>query len=302
MEISSKISYSSPTPCVVALGCFDGVHLGHASVINKAVKIAKEMSLPCLVFTFEEPPRNLFSPEPTPLLTLPEKKAELISSLRADILVCTPFTADIAALTPEQFSNDILLKNLKAAHIVCGFNYSFGKLAKGNTEFLNRFCAENNIGLSIIPPFELDCVCVSSSLIRELIANGEIEKANLLLGRNYSLCAEVVGDKGLARSLGFATANQIFDKKTLMPKNGVYATQTTLDGITLRGITNIGTRPTVNGNKLCAETHLFDFCGDLYGKNLEIELLKFIRPERKFNSVEELKNQVLEDIQIAKKI
>lgn len=300
MRIFDKISYCSPTPSVVALGCFDGVHLGHASVIKKAVDIAKELALPCIVFTFDTPPKSFFSGKSASLITSNGKKSELISALGADILLSVPFTADIAILSPNEFAEQILVKNLNAAHIVCGFNYTFGARASGNTEFLSDFCKNRGIGLTVMPKLEVDGDCVSSSLIRELIRDGNVERAASLLGRAYSISAEVIGDKGLARKLGFATANQVFPDNTLMPKNAVYETRTTLDGAAYSAITNVGTRPTVNGKVLCAETHILDFSGDLYGKTLEIEFARFIRDERKFDSIDELRTQVINDIKAVK--
>ena len=302
MNIATKISYSSPSPSVVALGCFDGVHLGHVSVISRAVEIARELKIPCIVFTFDEPPKNLFSAEPVPLITSETKKAELIASLGVDTLVTFPFTKEIAALTPSEFAEQILIKNLNAAHIVCGFNYTFGARAQGNTEFLADFCKERDIGLTAMPKLEICNECVSSSLIREHIARGEVENASNLLGRAYSLCAKVISDKGLARNLGFPTANQVFDEKTLMPKNAVYATRALIGGEWLPAITNVGMRPTVNGGVRCAETHIIGFSGDLYGKELDIEFVAFIRDEQKFESIEALTTRVLRDIETVKEM
>ena len=302
MRITDKISYCSTAPSVVALGCFDGVHCGHASVIKKAVEIAKEKKLACIVFTFDEPPKNLFSPFPIPLITSTKKKAELIEDLGADILLSVPFTHEIAKLSPTEFAERILSEHLNASHIVCGFDYTFGAMAKGNTTFLTDFCDERKIALTVMPKLEIDGDCVSSTLIRELISEGNVERAALLLGRPYSISATVISDKGLARKLGFATANQVFDGNALMPQNGVYATIARTNGVPYRAITNVGVRPTVNGSTLCAETHIFDFCDDLYGKTLEIEFIGFIRGEKKFNSVDELRSQVLKDIETAKEI
>lgn len=302
MNIATKISYSSPSPSVVALGCFDGVHLGHISVICRAVEIAKELGVPCIVFTFDEPPKNLFSAEPVPLITSATKKAELISSLGVDTLVTVPFTKEIAALSPSEFAEQILIKNLNASHIVCGFNYTFGARAQGNTAFLADFCNSRGIGLSAMPRFEIGEECVSSSLIRERISCGDVETAAKLLGRAYSISANVISDKGLARKLGFPTANQVFDRKTLMPKNAVYATRALIGDKWLPAITNVGMRPTVNGGVRCAETHVIGFSGDLYGKELEIEFVAFIRDEQKFESIEALSARVLADIETVKKM
>ena len=302
MNIATTISYFSPSPSVVALGCFDGVHLGHVSVIRRAVEIANDLGLSCIVFTFNEPPKNLFAAEPVPLITSESKKAELIAALGVETLVTVPFTKEIADLTPDEFAEQILVKNLRAAHIVCGFNYTFGAKARGNVEFLTDFCKKREIGITAISKLETENKCISSSLIRDHIANGEIETAANLLGRTYSISAEIISDKGLARKLGFPTANQIFTDRTLMPKNGVYATRALIDNRWLPAITNIGMRPTVNGGVRCAETHVIDFSGDLYGKDLEIEFIAFLRDEQKFDSIETLSARVLADIETVKKM
>ena len=302
MNIATEISYSSPSPSVVALGCFDGVHLGHVSVIRRAVEIASGLGLPCIVFTFNEPPKNLFSAEPVPLITSASKKAELIAALGVETLVSIPFKKEIAELTSEEFAEQILIKNLHAAHIVCGFNYTFGAKARGNVEFLKSFCEKREIGITETPKLEIEKECISSSLIREYITNGNVEAAAKLLGRQYSISSEVISDKGLARKLGFPTANQVFTSGTLMPKNGVYATRARIGDKWLPAITNVGMRPTVNGAVRCTETHVIDFSGDLYGKNMEIEFITFLRDEQKFNSIEELSVRVLADIETVKKM
>lgn len=289
-------------PCVVALGCFDGVHIGHRAVIKEAVRIATAMGMQSAVWTFSEPPKNFFVPNASPLITDPAQKADYIKSLGVDRFICVDFNADIASLSPKDFFEEIILKELHAKHIVCGFNYTFGAKGAGDTALLSKLCSEKGIELSVIPPVSLDGVAVSSSLIRSCIENGNMEYANKYLGYNYSITSKVIGGQKLARKLGFPTVNLEPKENILLPPNGVYVTRVYFDGSEseLFGITNVGTRPTVRADSICAETHIFDFCGDLYEKEVCVEFLHFIRPERLFDSIEELKIQVLSDIESAK--
>ncbi len=299
---SRSLCYTSPTPSVVALGCFDGVHLGHRAVLQKARALADQKGLPCLVWTFRQPPKNFFAPGSVPLLTDENEKADHIGALGADVLVSVDFDRAVASLSAEQFMEDILCDRLKAACVVCGFNYSFGKGGRGNQALLREFCDGRGIDLCVTDPVLLGDTPVSSSLIRAAIAQGEMEKAAALLGRPYRLTAPVVDGQKLARNLGFPTLNQVPDPSLAIPRFGVYVAQITGAEDTPRfGITNVGMRPTVKGRLLCAETHIFDFSGDLYGKTLTVELLHFLRPETEFASLEALRSGVLADMAEARR-
>ena len=302
MNVFHSIDYHSNTPTAVALGCFDGVHLGHASVIRGAKEQAVRLGVPLAVFTFTEPPKNFFLPHSVPLITTPEEKEELIDSLGADLLLSIPFDRTIASLSAEEFLETVLRDRLKAAHIVCGFNYSFGAKGTGNTDLLSAFCKKNGIGLTVMPPLSIDGAAISSSLIRQTIEKGDLPTVRRLLGRNYSLSGRVVDGQKLARRLGFPTVNQVLRPGLAVPRYGVYVTK--IRGIEPHtdffGITNVGMRPTVNGTQLCSETNVFDFEGDLYGKELRVEFLAFLRPEQKFDSVDDLRRQVESDITDAK--
>ena len=294
--------YVAKTPCVVALGCFDGVHIGHRAVIAQAVETAKQMGLASAVWTFGEPPKNFFAPGSVQVLTDKEEKCRLISDLGVDMLFCVDFTADIAALSPEKFFSEIVVRRLNAKHVVCGFNYTFGAKSAGNTELLAALCKQHKIGLTALEPVTSGGISVSSSLIRALITDGDVEKAREYLGYPYTLVSTVVDGQKLARRLGFPTVNLIPSASTILPKNGVYVSSIDFKGNDrkLFGITNIGMRPTVKSDAICAETHIFDFDGDLYGKELSVELLHFVRAERLFDSIEELRDQVQKDIASAK--
>ncbi len=295
-------NYSTAAPSVVALGCFDGVHLGHRAVIEEAVRISKQLGLASAAWTFSEPPKNFFSPNSVLLLTDKEEKCKRISDLGVELIFCVDFNAKIATLSPEEFFSEIVIKKLNARHVVCGFNYTFGTKSSGNTELLSELCKQYGIGLTALEPVTIDGIAISSSLIRSYIQNGEMEKARKYLGYPYSITATVVDGQKLARRLGFPTVNLIPARSAVLPKNGVYVSRVDFEGTRreLFGITNVGLRPTVKADGVCAETHIFDFDGDLYGKELRVELLHFIRSERLFDSIEELREQVRLDIECAK--
>ena len=296
MFFCNSIEYCSDKNTVVALGCFDGVHAAHRKIISTATKIAKELSAESLAWTFELPPKNFFSPDSVPIITDINEKRELIEKLSVDKLICVGFDKEIFEMSPVEFFNEILLKRLKVIHIVCGFNYTFGHMGEGDVALLRRLCENAGIGLSVVEQVSINGVPVSSSAIRSALSNGDPESAAALLGHYFSLSAPVFSNQRLAGKLGFPTANQIFGKNKLVPKNGVYVSRILLDGAYFFGITNVGTRPTVSDHTLCAETHIFDFEGDLYGKTITVEFLHFLRDETFFESVGALSAQVHEDI------
>ncbi len=294
------VSYVRDTKTVIALGCFDGVHKAHAAVIGEAVRIAKEHSLPVLVWSFTEPPKKFYAPTSAPILSCKDEKERLIEELGADLLLSVKFDDRIASVDAEEFFFEYMLRRLRAAHIVCGYNFNFGKGGRGNTALLARLCKENSVGFTAIPSVAVNGVPVSSSTIRSLLLSGEMESARELLGHNYSIINTVVDGQHLGRNLGFPTINQKFDEGESPLAAGVYLTKIYLDNGVFFGITNVGTRPTVDGKGVVAETNIFDFSGDLYGKRVRVEFLHFIRPERKFSSVDALSVQVHEDIETAK--
>lgn len=304
MKTYTTIKYTASSPGVVALGCFDGIHLGHRAVIQSAKEQALHLGLPLTVWTFEEPPKNYFFPGSVPLITDKRAKQEQMRRLGVDVLVCVPFEQNVCQMKAEDFFDTILVKRLKATHIVCGFDYSFGVGGKGTVELLTKLCHNASIGITVLPAVTVDRQAVSSSAIRQAMEAGDAEKVTALLGRPYSLRTVVVDGQKLARKLGFPTINQVFSPGALIPRYGVYATRVTMQGSKRRyyGITNVGIRPTVGGKTLYAETHIFDFHGDLYGKWVKVEFLSFIRGETSFQSLKDLQAQVYTDIAKASKI
>ena len=300
----SDFSTPSPRSTVVALGCFDGVHVGHVAVLKKAKEIAVTLGCDAAALSFTTPPKNFFVPRAVSLLTTPQEKAARIEALGIDLLWHIAFDQQISAITPESFFCELLLGQLRAKHIVCGFNYTFGAHAAGNVALMEELCRAHGVGLTVLPPVSIAGNEVSSSAIRQAITDGRPEDAAIALGRSYSVKSSVIDGQKLARKLGFPTVNQCFPKHLAVPRYGVYASRirTEHSPVCFYGISNVGTRPTVNGSLLCVETHLFDFDGDLYGKEIEVEFLAFLRDEKRFDNLEELSAQVKADILTAKNL
>ena len=299
MNISHDKSYAHPFSCVVALGCFDGVHKGHTAVIGKAIQRAKELSLPSCIWSFAEPPKRFYNPNDVPLLTSLEEKERIIKELGADICISVKFDNSIASLSPNEFFESFLINNLHAKCIVCGYEFSFGKGGTGNAQTLKELCKRYDIELITHSQVYEDGISVSSSHIRKCISEGDVRQAAKLLGRNYAIASEIVSGKHLGRNLGFPTINQHIDKGMCIPAHGVYLTKISVDGDTFDGITNVGTQPTVGGTEIVCETNIFNYSGDLYGKYARVEFVDFIRPEKKFSSIDELSAQVHADIEMA---
>ena len=282
--------------CVLALGCFDGVHLGHKQVIETAKSIADDKKLPLAVLSFDTPPKNAFSEVKTPLIISLKDKSAILEEIGVDYDIITSPTKEFLSISAEDFVNDVILNKLGAKHVVCGFNYRFGAGGKGNTALLTEQCEIQEVGVTVIPEYTKDGATVSSSRIRRAIADGDTAAIQNMLGRYYSITAKVVNGQHLARKLGFPTVNMIPDSSVLLIKNGVYVTRVNLNDEQKYGITNVGLRPTVDTDLLCAETHIFDFDGDLYSKEICVEFLHFLRSETKFESVELLAKQIENDI------
>lgn len=300
METYTSLEYVSDKDCVIALGCFDGVHAGHRKVITTAVEKAKELGILSAVWTFDRSPKNYFSPHSVPTITDFKEKEALIEELNIDRFICVEFGPSVFEISPVDFFETLLVGRLRARHLVCGFNYTFGKRSAGDIKLLGELCDKAGIGLTVINAVSVDGIQISSSEIRNALSRGDVEMAEKMLGRSYSLTSTVFSNQQLARKLGFPTANQMFEKDKLVPRKGVYVTRISIDGNTLYGITNVGIRPTVSDHTLCAETHIFDFSGNLYGKDITLDFLSFIREEKRFDSIDDLALQVRKDIESAK--
>jgi riboflavin kinase/FMN adenylyltransferase len=287
---------------IIALGNFDGVHKGHQEIIKYTIALAKKTGKPSAVMTFEPHPVSLFKPEVTNFrLTTLDKKAELLAGLGVDFLFVIDFTREFASITAEDFVSDILMGSLSVKHIVIGYDFIFGNKRGGNAALLKDLAKKYNYKFTQIEAISDNAEIFSSTKIRGLLRNGDLAGAQSMLGRNYSVCGVVEhGDKRGA-TIGFPTINVNTDG-LLLPHTGVYAVKVRLAGDIYNGVANIGTKPTFDGTKAGLEVHIFDFAKDIYGVNTEIEFIEYIRPEKKFDSVELLKAQIAADCDKARGI
>ncbi len=281
-------------PIAVALGSFDGVHLGHEALLSACVEEARARGILSAAYTFLNHPGTLTG-RPVKLLTTPSEKAARFEELGLDAVIFGQFDECFAALPPERFVREYLRERLAAKVCVCGFHYRFGAGGAGDAALLRRLCTAEGIEVRVIEPVTDRGELVSSSRIRALCEAGEVARAAELLGRPYALLSRVVEGKKLGRELGFPTINQVFPPDAVIPKKGVYETRLNLSGTVYRGVTNVGCRPTVKGAGINAETHILGFSGDLYGQMVQVSFLRMLRPERKFGSLEELRAQIARD-------
>jgi riboflavin kinase / FMN adenylyltransferase len=283
----------------IALGAFDGVHRGHQVLINSAVAEAKKRGIKSAVFTFIKHPLAVLKPEiKIDILTDNDTKASIIENLGIDYLFFVEFNQDFADMDPVDFLK-LLKDRLNAKVLVCGYNYTFGKLGKGDRELLEHYSNEFEYALRVIEKVSYMGKNISSSIIRDKIKSGNIEEANELLGYSYFFSGKVTRGKQLGRELGFATAN-IDIPDNLCIKNGIYITITHVEGKVYPSVTNIGYSPTFELTKRSIETHILDQKFQLYDTNIKVEFLKFIRSEMKFNSLSDLQAQVFKDMKKAK--
>ena len=305
-------------PRSVALGIFDGVHLGHRAVISRATGVeqspgevegdsgsvpkggtgAKEL-LTAAVFTFLQPPWKVNKEGARELLT-PQQKCKALESLGVEELIQADFDR-LRDMSPEEFVQRVLHEDLDARRVCCGFNYRFGRGGAGDAALLTRLCVQYDIQVITVPAVEVDGQPVSATRIRRLIEQGEVQQASRLLGRPFTLDFTVVGGQKLGRLLGTPTINQPLPEHFVRPRVGVYASRVEVEGRVAHGVTNVGIRPTVGAKGPLAETWIAGFQGDLYGKRVPVTLVKFLRPEQKFSSVEELQKQILRDEQAARR-
>lgn len=288
--------------CVLTIGNFDGLHVGHRAVIKKLVARGEALGLPVAVMIFEPQPLEYFlkDNEPARLSALRDKVIQF-SGLPVDYLLIARFGRQFANVDAGQFIDDILIKKLNIKHLVIGDDFHFGKARRGNFAMLKEQGERHGFTVEDTGSYLLGGFRVSSTLIRDALAAGDLVQAERLLGHSYSICGRVAHGDKRGRTLGFPTANiRLFRKNT--PINGVFAvTMTGIDGQEFKGIANVGTRPTVDGSsKVVLETHLFDFNQDIYGCYVEVHFKCKIRDEIRFQSVEQLKNQIMQDVDEAR--
>ena len=290
MEIFKTLNYNPNLS--LALGFFDGVHLGHKTVIESAVNYARKNGNKSAVITFAEHPCCILRGiQPEYILTKTERE-KTIEALGIDYLYELDFMS-ISNLTADEYLKDVLVKYFSPKSISTGWNHCFGCKKSGNVEFLQENQKKYNYKYFELPPKMLDNEIISSTCIRNYLAKGEIEHVNKMLGRKFEISGEVIKGQQIGRTIGFRTANIKYPTELVELPHGVYAVETNFG----KGIANYGCRPTVNGVGTLIEVHILNFNQDIYGKNLSIKFQKMLRPEKKFSSLEELKNQIAKDIQ-----
>ena len=290
---------------VIALGFFDGVHIGHGELLKMAVRRAQEKNCRSAAFTFDRSPREFVTGQSVPLLTTSGQRAEIIRGQYGvqDVFV-EPFDRNMMTMPWENFLSDLLVGKYHAVHLVAGHDYRFGHKNEGDVEKLRAYCAAHGLGCDVIPRVELDGVTVSSSHIRSLLEEGDAARAAEFLGHPFSMEGTVRHGDGIGKKRLFPTANLIPEEHLLVPKRGVYATRAHLpSGETRVGVTNVGVRPTVSEkNSVTVETYLVDYEGDLYGKVLRLDFCDYLRPERRFSSTQELHDMIAHNAEEAKRI
>lgn len=283
---------------VITIGTFDGVHKGHQAILNKVVKVAKQNNLKSIVLSFENPVKQVSG-----LITTTQEKVNLLASFCVDEILLLPVTKKMLSTTAEDFFETVLVKQLKAKHIVVGYDCTFGKDRKGNVAWLKKNVKKYGIKLTVIKPVKIKNKIVSSSEIRNFIIKNNIEKTNKMLNRIFSFTGEHISGNRIGRTLGFPTINIKVDKEKLLPK-GVFACMVSDRKKNMYcGVLNIGIRPTVDlkEHKLSVEIHLLNFSGVWKEKYPNVYINKFIRKEKKFKTIELLKKSIQKDIEITKK-
>jgi riboflavin kinase/FMN adenylyltransferase len=291
---------SDAAPGSVALGVFDGVHLGHQAILETAVSRGRAGELPTLACTFDPHPLEILQPDraPVPITTLAER-LDLIAATGIEVTVVLTFSAELARIEPEAFVKDILVGRLRAREIVVGFNHRFGHKARGDSGLLERLGESLGFRVSVVPPLTVGGMPVSSTEVRAALQRGDLVATRALLGRPYDVGGIVIHGDGRGRTLGFPTANVQTDRFPLVPL-GVYACRAEIDGQAHGAVVNIGMRPTFGATAPTVEAHLLDFTGDLYRRRIRLTFVDRLREERKFPSVEALVEQIRADAAAAR--
>ena len=306
METFRSISELSKLrgPLFLAIGVFDGVHLGHQAVISTSAQHARAANGTPVVVTFGPHPEKVLRPKTAPhLLTATPHKIALIRDLGVAHLLIITFDKQFAATEPEEFVHELVEHSKSLREICVGHEWSFGKNRRGNLKLLNQFGARFDFGVVGIPPVTVNGELVSSTTIRKAVETGDLAKAAQMLGREYTVLGTVVSGDNRGKKIGFPTAN-LSAHNEQFPPNGVYFAEAKLKGVVYPGVVNLGYRPTVDTGKSerILEIHLFDFDQDIYGKDLEVRFIRYLRPEKKFESVEALVRQIGLDVKQARKL
>lgn len=302
-EITDITTFTTQQPTVLTIGTFDGVHLGHQKIVERVVTTARQEGLLATVFTFFPHPRMVVQHDKgLKLIHTLEEKKQLLQQLRVDLLVVQPFNEAFAQLSAEEFVSTILVEHLNVKKVIIGYDHRFGRNRTANIDDMRLFGKKYGFAVEEISVQEVDEVSVSSTKIREALNKGDVTTAEHYLGTPYSLTGRVVHGLKLGRTLGYPTANiQVTEDYKLIPKDGVYAVYSYIDGRKVYGMMSIGKNPTIEGKGASIEVYFFDFNGDLYNQKLTIEFVQYLREEQKFATIDLLKKQLQDDETAARK-
>jgi len=303
MRVEEELAeLSSEKDMLLTIGVFDGVHLGHKYLISQLKERARQQNLLSGVVTFRQHPLEVLSPQTElPYLTNLEEKVNLLKKEGVEAVITLSFTPELAQLSASQFVS-LLKKYLRMRGLVIGPDFALGRDREGNADTLRKLGQEMGFSVTVIPPVKINGEIVSSTAIRNALANGDMKRVVSLIGRPFSLQGRVTTGAGRGLKLGFPTANLEIDPKQTLPPEGIYATWAYIDGKAYQSVTNIGRRPTFGGNGRTVETYILNYRGNLYGRELKIELVERLRGEKRFDTVEELKKQITEDVKRGKAV
>lgn len=288
--------YTPQKPLALSLGMFDGVHLGHQTIIKKLRRIAEEKNLESAILTFWPHPRLVFNPdEDLKLLNTLEEKTFLLENFGIEILFLKEFDEEFRNLTGEEFVKQILVEKLNVKHLIVGYDHVFGKNRSGNYQLLEKLAPELGFEVEQMEAVNIHNKNISSTKVRNALLEGNIKEANTLLGYDYSVSGKVVHGKKIGRTIGYPTANIEVENLKLLPKKGAYITDVFIDGEQFKGMLSIGTNPTVNGEKLTTEVYILDFDKEIYGEEITVYFRDFLHDEIKFEGLEKLIERLDED-------
>ena len=299
--IRKTLDFQLKEPTAVTLGKFDGLHRGHELLMHTVLECSKNYHVASVAFTFDIPPRNKVEEIIANVLTTNEEKQYIFEKQGIDYLIECPFTTEVMSMEPKEFITWIS-EVLQMKYVVVGDDFRFGHKRAGDYHTLQQYEEEFGYKTIVLDKLKDSNRDISSTYVREKIADGNIKKANQLLGYKYFIKSEIVHGKKLGRTIGIPTINMILPADKLLPPNGVYVTEVLVDGKTYMGVTNVGCKPTVSDENIVGvETYIADFNKDVYGQKIVVSFIDFIRPEQKFESVEELQAQMMSDILVARK-
>lgn len=282
---------------IVTIGNFDGLHVGHRFIIDKVINESKKENKKSVVLTFYPHPQSLFNRDFKIINTL-EQKVEYFRETGIDYLIIQPFTKQFAEANPDNFVKDVLIKGLKSSKVIIGYDFTFGNKGQGNIQLLQKY---EQFDTEVVEPILVENLVVHSTILRNCLILGDVQLYKKLTGKYPKISGHVTTGMGIGNKLGFPTANINFPVNVVKPARGVYLVKGYVGDLKIYGVANLGIKPTLGKNKFNVEVHLFDFNQDIYGQKITIELIKFLRPEKKFTSIENLTKQVKKDILEAKR-